>query len=118
MVDYLFMKAKRDQSPGIRCPFCGAKPREKCEIEHRLAHSEAYHNRRLAWGKGSPQTDYSPPNEILILVLMPVTPVQYIHHLVVGYVARHVVTVHDIAHASLHARHLVAVICPPILLPA
>ena len=83
------------------------------------SHSEAYRNRRLAWGKVLRKRITPPcPNEILTLVSMPVTPVQYIHHLVVGYVARHVVTVHDIAHASLHARHLVAVICPPILLPA
>ena len=46
-----------------------------------------------------------------------VVPVQHIHDLVVGHVARYVVVIHDILHAPLHTRDLGPVIGAPVLLP-
>jgi len=41
------MKAEKDKALGVRCPTCGAKPREKCEL-----------------GTGQPRTDPHPARQL------------------------------------------------------
>lgn len=46
------MKAKKKQALTIRCPTCGAKPGEKCELSTGLPRTEPHRDRRLgALGK-------------------------------------------------------------------
>jgi hypothetical protein len=42
------MKAKKKQALSVRCPTCGAKPGEKCELSTGLPRTEPHRDRRLA----------------------------------------------------------------------
>lgn len=42
------MKAEKEQALGVRCPTCGAKPREKCELSTGLPRTEPHTARLLA----------------------------------------------------------------------
>lgn len=46
------MKAARDQALVVRCPTCGAKPREKCELSTGLPRLSPHPSRCLAAEKG------------------------------------------------------------------
>jgi hypothetical protein len=45
---YVVMKAEKEQALAVRCPTCGAKPREKCELNTGLPRTEPHPARRLA----------------------------------------------------------------------
>ena len=47
---YVFMKAKKKATLAIRCPTCGAKPGEKCELGTGQPRTETHRDRRLAAG--------------------------------------------------------------------
>jgi len=47
-VHYAGMKAKQKQALAVRCPTCGAKPGEKCELSTGLPRTEPHRDRRLA----------------------------------------------------------------------
>ncbi|MFY9741189.1 MAG: hypothetical protein WA252_18690 [Candidatus Sulfotelmatobacter sp.] len=42
------MKVKKKQALAIRCPTCGAKAGEKCELSTGLPRTEPHRDRRLA----------------------------------------------------------------------
>jgi hypothetical protein len=42
------MNAKKKQALSVRCPTCGAKPGEKCELSTGLPRTEPHRDRRLA----------------------------------------------------------------------
>jgi hypothetical protein len=42
------MKAKKKQALAVRCPICGAKAGEKCELSTGLPRTEPHRDRRLA----------------------------------------------------------------------
>jgi len=42
------MKIKPKQALAVRCPTCGAKPGEKCELSTGLPRTEPHRDRRLA----------------------------------------------------------------------
>jgi len=42
------MKVKPTQALAVRCPTCGAKPGEKCELSTGLPRTEPHRDRRLA----------------------------------------------------------------------
>jgi len=42
------MKLKQEQALAVRCPTCGAKPGEKCELSTGLPRTEPHRDRRLA----------------------------------------------------------------------
>ncbi len=42
------MKAKQKPALSVRCPTCGAKPGEKCELSTGLPRTEPHRDRRLA----------------------------------------------------------------------
>jgi hypothetical protein len=42
------MKSKKVQSLAVRCPTCGAKPGEKCELSTGLPRTDPHRDRRLA----------------------------------------------------------------------
>jgi len=42
------MKAKKKATLAIRCPTCGAKPGEKCELGTGQPRTETHRDRRLA----------------------------------------------------------------------
>jgi hypothetical protein len=45
------MKAKQQLALSVRCPACGAKPGEKCELSTGLPRTEPHGDRRLAGSK-------------------------------------------------------------------
>jgi len=49
------MKAKKKSSLAVRCPTCGAKPGEKCELSTGLPRTEPHRDRRLAASEQSEQ---------------------------------------------------------------
>jgi hypothetical protein len=42
------MKIKPEKAMAVRCPTCGAKPGEKCELSTGLPRTEPHRDRRLA----------------------------------------------------------------------
>jgi hypothetical protein len=42
------MKAEKERALLIRCPTCGAKPGERCELNTGLPRTEPHSDRRLA----------------------------------------------------------------------
>jgi len=53
------MKAKKKDSLSVRCPTCGAKRGEKCELNTGLPRTEPHRDRRLAASKKEhPQYDF------------------------------------------------------------
>ena len=42
------MKVTQKEALAVRCPTCGAKPREKCELSTGLPRTEPHRDRRLA----------------------------------------------------------------------
>jgi len=42
------MSNKKEQALTVRCPTCGAKPGEKCELSTGLVRTEPHRDRRLA----------------------------------------------------------------------
>jgi hypothetical protein len=44
---YLAMKVTEKQALAVRCPTCGAKPGEKCELSTGLPRTEPHRDRRL-----------------------------------------------------------------------
>jgi hypothetical protein len=48
MVHGVAMKAKLKLALAVRCPTCGAKPGEKCELSTGLPRTELHRDRRLA----------------------------------------------------------------------
>ena len=42
------MKAKQKLAMAVRCPTCGAKPGEKCELSTGLPRTDPHRDRRLA----------------------------------------------------------------------
>ena len=44
----VIMKAENDKTLIVRCPTCGAKPGEKCEINNGMLRSESHADRRSA----------------------------------------------------------------------
>jgi len=42
------MKVRRDPALTVRCPTCGAKPGEKCELCIGLPRTQPHYDRRLA----------------------------------------------------------------------
>ncbi|HEY1677873.1 MAG TPA: hypothetical protein VGG04_09220 [Candidatus Sulfotelmatobacter sp.] len=42
------MKAKKKLALAVRCPTCGAKPGEKCELSTGLPRTDPHRDRRLA----------------------------------------------------------------------
>ncbi len=42
------MKIKEKEALAVRCPTCGAKPGEKCELSTGLPRTEPHRGRRLA----------------------------------------------------------------------
>jgi hypothetical protein len=47
-VQYVAMKVSQKQALSIRCPTCGAKPGEKCELSTGLPRTDPHRDRRLA----------------------------------------------------------------------
>jgi len=47
-VNVLFMKVSEKKVLSVRCPTCGAKPGEKCELSTGLPRTDAHRDRRLA----------------------------------------------------------------------
>jgi len=47
VLEYGVMKAEK-VALAVRCPTCGAKPREKCELNNGLPRTEPHPSRRLA----------------------------------------------------------------------
>jgi hypothetical protein len=45
---YVAMTAKQEQALTVRCPTCGAKPGEECELSTGLPRTEPHRDRRLA----------------------------------------------------------------------
>jgi len=45
---YLAMKVTEKQALAVRCPTCGAKPGEKCELGTGQPRTEPHRDRRLA----------------------------------------------------------------------
>ena len=45
---YVAMKVTEKQALAVRCPTCGAKPGEKCELNTGQPRTEPHRNRRLA----------------------------------------------------------------------
>ncbi len=45
---YLAMTVKQEQALTVRCPTCGAKPGEKCELSTGQPRTEPHRDRRLA----------------------------------------------------------------------
>jgi hypothetical protein len=45
---YLAMKVTQKQTQAVRCPTCGAKPRERCELSTGQPRTEPHRDRRLA----------------------------------------------------------------------
>src|SRR5246127_5867282 len=45
---YIAMKTKKVPALKVRCPTCGAKPGEKCELSTGLPRTEPHRDRRLA----------------------------------------------------------------------
>jgi len=41
------MPTKKEQALKVRCPTCGAKPGEKCELSTGLPRTDPHRNRRL-----------------------------------------------------------------------
>ena len=41
------MKAKKEQALTVRCPSCGAKPRQKCELSTGQPRTNPHRDRRL-----------------------------------------------------------------------
>jgi hypothetical protein len=50
-VHYAAMKAKKDAALTVRCPTCGAKPGEKCELSTGQPRSAPHRDRRLEASK-------------------------------------------------------------------
>jgi hypothetical protein len=48
VLHYEVMKAEKEQALAVRCPTCGARPREKCELNNGLPRTEPHPARRLA----------------------------------------------------------------------
>jgi len=44
----LVMKARKETALGVRCPTCGSKPGEKCELSTGLPRTEPHPARTLA----------------------------------------------------------------------
>jgi hypothetical protein len=42
------MTPKQEQAMTVRCPICGAKPGEKCEVSTGLLRTNPHRDRRLA----------------------------------------------------------------------
>ncbi|MFY9951190.1 MAG: hypothetical protein WA261_01695 [Candidatus Sulfotelmatobacter sp.] len=47
-VHHAAMKAKKEQALSVRCPTCGAKPGEKCELSTGQPRTAPHRDRRLA----------------------------------------------------------------------
>jgi len=47
MVHCEAMKSKKEQALAVRCPTCGAKPGEKCELSTGLPRTDPHRDRRL-----------------------------------------------------------------------
>lgn len=45
---YVAMKVTEKQAIAVRCPTCGAKPGEKCELSTGQPRTEPHRDRRLA----------------------------------------------------------------------
>ena len=48
MMQYAVMTAKDKRALAVRCPTCGAKPKEKCELGTGQPRTEPHRDRRLA----------------------------------------------------------------------
>jgi hypothetical protein len=48
MLHRVVMKAVKQQALGVRCPTCGANPKEKCELNTGLPRTEPHPARSLA----------------------------------------------------------------------
>jgi hypothetical protein len=48
MLHDVVMKAEKKQSLLARCPTCGAKPGEKCELNNGMPRTEPHPERRLS----------------------------------------------------------------------
>ena len=48
VLHYVVMNAGNEQALAVRCPTCGAKPREECELNNGLPRTEPHPARRLA----------------------------------------------------------------------
>ena len=48
VLHYVVMKAEKEQALAVRCPTCGARPREKCELNNGLPRTEPHPARHLA----------------------------------------------------------------------
>jgi hypothetical protein len=55
MMQYAVMTAKDKRALAVRCPTCGAKPKEKCELGTGQPRTEPHRDRRLA---GAEKDDY------------------------------------------------------------
>jgi hypothetical protein len=47
-MDHVAMKVTEKQAMAVRCPTCGAKPREKCELSTGQPRTEPHRDRRVA----------------------------------------------------------------------
>ncbi len=47
MRHYAVMKTKKEQALTVRCPTCGARPGQKCELSTGLPRTEPHRDRRL-----------------------------------------------------------------------
>jgi hypothetical protein len=47
-MQYVAMKVTREKVLEVRCPTCGAKPGEKCELSTGQLRTEPHRDRRLA----------------------------------------------------------------------
>ena len=47
-VHYATMKVSEKQALSVRCPTCGARPGEKCELSTGLPRTDPHRDRRLA----------------------------------------------------------------------
>ena len=47
-VHYAIMKVSEKQALSVRCPTCGARPGEKCELSTGLPRTDPHRDRRLA----------------------------------------------------------------------